>query len=113
MTTQNTENDGTNPQGELGAVNGSASVVGVEWAVGYTTRTASLQMNGDKRAVLIEVGIRDEQRLQVLLSRALSAMAAVERDVEDMSAEDVSKYLERLSKQYVVVTPNDAITSEG
>lgn len=69
-------------------------------------RTASLQMNGDKRAVLVEIGIHDEQRLQVLLVWSLIAMASLERDVENMSDADVDRYLEQRAGQHMTITQN-------
>jgi hypothetical protein len=73
-------------------------------AFGFSERTASLQMNGEKRAVLIGVGIRDEQRLKVLLAKSLTAMASLERDVESMSDADVNRYLEQQASQNMIVT---------
>jgi len=71
-----------------------------------TIRTASLHRNGEKLAVLVEVGVRDERRLQVLLAETLTAMASLERDVEGMSDEAVARYLEQRASQHVTITQN-------
>lgn len=98
------ENDGSNPPGGLAETPAAAPA---DWGVGVGC-TASLQMNGDRRAVLIEVGIRDKRRLQILLPRSLSAMAALECEVAMMSEDEVSKHLEQ-HKQYAVVKSNAKI----
>jgi hypothetical protein len=69
-------------------------------------RTASLHRNGEKLAVLVEVGVRDERRLQVLLAETLTAMASLERDVESMSDEAVAIYLEQRAGQLLTIPQN-------
>ena len=76
-----------------------------EW--GSTRRCGRLVMQDEKRAIQIEVDIQDENRLQVLLSRAMTAVAIEEVKVECMTDADVSKYLDNQAKHYVTMIPND------
>lgn len=84
----------------LAAPLGSAS-----W--GVTRRFGKLVMDGDKRAVQIEIDAKDERRLRVLLSKAMRAVAYAEVDVEMMTDSTITKYLDDQAKCFVTVTPND------
>ena len=73
---------------------------------GVTRRYGKLITDGEKLAVQIEIEAKDERRLQVLLSKAMSAVAYAEEDVNLMTESTITKYLDDQSKCYVTVTPN-------
>ena len=64
-------------------------------------------MDGEKRAVQIEIEAKDERRLKVLLSKAMGAVAYAEEDVNLMTESAITKYLDDQAKCYVTFTPNE------
>lgn len=69
-------------------------------------RYGRLVTNGEKLAVQIEIEAKDDRRLQVLLSKAMSAVAYAEKDVTLMTDSAITKYLDDQAKCCVTVTHN-------
>lgn len=55
-------------------------------------------MDGETRFLKIQIHTEDERRLAVLLSKAMLSTSLAEREIERMSDDDISKFLEDRSK---------------
>jgi len=72
-----------------------------------TVMHCKLVEDGDRVAIQIDVSQRDKRRLEVLMSKAMTAVAVVEDKVAEMTDCEVENYLDCRTWDRVVVTENN------
>lgn len=65
---------------------------------GWSRTVGEIVMDGETRFLKIQTHTEDERRLAVLLSKAMYATSVAEMEVDRMSEDDISKFLEDQSK---------------